>query len=164
MKKMVAATLAMLALISSLSANTITKITQKTNGETTLKNTFTIASWDETTYLELENDAKYANAKLLKQYSGELKGQGQLEYLMAYSTATSAYFTGLEHFTGTLGEKRGTLTIAHEGVFKGGQVSSSFRIIDGSQTGELAGVTGEGHYNAGHSMTVDFNFTHSLGK
>lgn len=158
MKKMLVFKCAAIALLASAA------LIDTTLGETTLKNTFTITSWDETTYLELENEAKHTNAKVRKSYSGVLEGQGQLEYLMAYSSPSAAYFTGLEHFAGTVGGKSGTLTIAHQGVFKGGEVDSNFHIVDGSQTGELIGVTGEGRYTSGHSMVVEFDFTHLLAE
>jgi len=132
-----------------------------THGGLEMKNTFKIESWDESPYLEFDNGAKHSRAKLLKKYSGELKGTGQLVYLMAYNTSGAAYFTGIEHFEGHLNGKAGTLSITHEGTFSNGSVESTFRIIEGSQSAELIGLTGDGQYKTGHSMTVDFIFTYS---
>jgi len=126
-----------------------------------MKNSFEIQSWDEAPYLEFENGAKYSKAKLMKKYSGNFNGQGQLEYLMAYNESGAAYFTGIEHFDGTIGTKTGTMSIVHQGSFENGSVTSSFEIVNGSQTGELAGISGEGKYQTGHSMTVEFDFSYS---
>jgi len=128
-----------------------------------MSNTFEIHSWDEVPYLELDNGVKYSNAKLLKTYSGELQGKGQLEYLMSYNELGQAYFTGIEHFEGDIAGQVGSLSIAHEGTFIDGVVKSTFRIIDGSQRERLVGLTGEGAYTTGHSMTVDYDFSYSKG-
>jgi len=111
-------------------------------GDTELSNIFEIHSWDEAPYLELENGVKYSNAKLLKTYNGELQGKGQLTYLMSYNESGHAYFTGVEHFEGSIAGRMGQLSIAHEGTFVDGIVESRFRIIDGSQQQELVGLIG----------------------
>jgi len=139
-----------------LASSTIT-----TNGEIKMSNTFEIHSWDEAPYLELDNGVKYSNAKLNKTYVGDLEGKGQLTYLMSYNAAGHAYFTGVEHFEGSIAGKVGQLSIAHEGQFADGIVESRFRIIEGSQQGELIGFSGEGGYTTGHSMKVDYEFSAS---
>ena len=130
-------------------------------GDTKLSNIFEIHSWDEAPYLELENGVKYSNAKLLKTYNGELQGKGQLTYLMSYNESGHAYFTGVEHFEGSVAGRKGQLSIAHEGTFVDGVVESRFRIIDGSQQQELVGLIGDGSYTTGHSMQVNYEFSFS---
>jgi len=127
-----------------------------------MKNTFKITSWDEVPYLELHTSAKFSRAKVVKEYSGEICGEGQLEYLLAYNTSGSAYFTGIEHFTGTVNNRHGSVTIVHEGTFVKGSVKSSFRFLDGSQTEALIGLNGTGHYKTEHSTTVNYNLAHSF--
>ena len=43
--------------------------------ENTMTNTYEIKSWDEEPYLELENSAKYSNAKLQKTIQVNLKAK-----------------------------------------------------------------------------------------
>jgi len=131
-------------------------------GDREMKNTFEIESWDESPYLEFDTGAKYSRAKIVKSYSGEMIGKGQLEYLMAYNESGAAYFTGVEHFEGSVGNRLGSFTIVHQGTFSEGEVRSTFRVIEGSQSAELIDLTGEGSYKTGHSMLVSFEFTHSL--
>lgn len=138
-----------------------TDATMTARGETKMSNIFEIHSWDETPYMELENGVKYSNAKLLKTYSGKLEGKGQLTYLMSYNESGHAYFTGLEHFEGNIAGLTGHIAIAHEGTFIDGVVESNFKIVDGSQQGELVGITGEGSYTTGHSMQVNYEFSFS---
>ena len=127
--------------------------------DNTMTNTYEIKSWDEEPYLELENSAKYSNAKLQKNYSGEFEGEGQLQYLMAYNESGAAYFTGIEHFKGQINGVKGYLSFAHKGSFKNGSVDSSFHIIEGSQSESFTKLLGEGNFSTGHSMTVEFEFS-----
>lgn len=131
--------------------------------EVNMTNTFDIKSWDESPYLEFKSGTKHSRAKVVKEYSGELIGKGHLEYLMAYNDSGAAYFTGIEHFEGRLGDRKGTFSMVHEGTFSEGSVTSTFRILGGSQSGELVKLTGEGGYKTGHSMSVNFDFTHAFG-
>lgn len=131
-------------------------------GDIRMKNTFEIKSWDESPYLEFDSGAKYSRAKLQKEYLGVLSGEGQLEYLMAYNRSGNAFFTGIEHFDGMLNNKRGTFSIAHKGSFLGGAASSTFEIVQGSQTGDFSGLIGEGSFESGHSMLIDFDFSYSF--
>lgn len=125
-----------------------------------MKNSFEIQSWDESPYLEFDSGAKYSRATLKKKYTGVLTGDATLEYLMAYNDSGAAHFTGIEHFDGKVDGKMGTFSIMHDGVFEAGVVRSSFRVIEGSQTDGLSGLKGEGSYEAGHSMLVDFDFSY----
>lgn len=130
--------------------------------EQSMKNTFEIRSWDEAPYLEFESTAKYSRAKLDKRYAGALNGVGQLEYLMTYNQSGAAYFVGIEHFEGEIDGKTGTFSIAHSGSFEKSTVTSEFEVIEGSQTGKLVGLKGQGSYITGHSMIVDFEFDYAF--
>lgn len=134
----------------------------ETYGNRKMKNIFEIESWDESPYLEFDSGAKHSRAKLKKKYSGTLTGEGALEYLMAYNESGAAHFTGIEYFEGEVDGKAGAFSIVHDGIFEGGVVSSTFRIIEGSQTAALTQLNGEGRYEAGHSMLVEFDFNYSF--
>lgn len=127
-----------------------------------MKNNFIIESWNEKTYIELDKQAKYSRAIIKKKYSGELQGQGRLDYLMAYNESGQAHFTGMEYFEGSLDGLSGRFSMLHEGVFKDGLVESTFQIIKGSANMDLLGLSGSGSFKAGHSMSVDFEFSYSI--
>src|SRR5438094_1908609 len=67
------------------------------------KATFGIKSWDEKTYNEMEGAPKLTRVSETKSYQGDIEGEGKLEYLMMYRTASSASFMGLERVTGSIG-------------------------------------------------------------
>lgn len=131
-------------------------------GSDQMTNTFKIESWNEVPYLEFSSGAKYSKASLIKKYTGDIVGQGRLEYLMTYNESGRAYFTGIEHLEGEVAGKAGAFSIVHEGTFVGGSVESTFRVVDGSQSGALIGLRGKGSFKAGHSMLVNFSFEHSF--
>lgn len=121
-----------------------------------MKNTFTMTTWDEAPYLELSDEVKYTRAQVSKTYDGQLVGNGQLEYILAYHAKSAATFVGIEHFNGSVDGKKGSVTISHSGTFKDGIVTSEFCIISASTTQDLIGLTGNGRFTSGHSMAVEF--------
>src|SRR5258706_14111866 len=46
--------------------------------------TFTLKSWDEKTYNEMEGAPKLTRVSAAKSYQGDIEGEGKLEYLMMY--------------------------------------------------------------------------------
>lgn len=121
-----------------------------------MKNKFDITSWDEKPYLELGDGVKYSKASVVKTYHGRLDGRAQLEYLMVYYGDGQATFVGVEHFEGTFDGKKGSIAFEHKGILKGGIAESEFTTIVGSGRNGLVGLNVEGHYKAGHSMTIEF--------
>ena len=121
-----------------------------------MDNRFDITSWDEKPYLELAGGVKYSKASITKTYHGRLEGSAQLECLMVYYSDGQATFVGVEHFDGTFDGKKGSIAFEHKGVFKDGMAESVFATVVGSALSDLVGLNLEGHYKAGHSMTVEF--------
>jgi hypothetical protein len=109
--------------------------------------TFTIKGWDEQPYAEAEGAPKLTHARVVTTYSGELDGEGTAGLLMAYDQADAAY-TGYERFTGSLGGRSGSFVIRLDGGFDNGVARTSWTVVEGTGTGDLTGLTGEGGYAA----------------
>ena len=78
-----------------------------------------------------------------KQYSGDLIGIGQGEMLSAGNPALgSASYVAIEHVTGTLGGRAGSFALQHAGTMHKGEHDLVIRVVPGSGTGELEGITG----------------------
>ncbi len=126
------------------------------------KVTFTIKSWDEKTFDEMEGAPKLTRARVTKSYQGDIEGEGKLEYLMMYRTAASASFMGLERVTGSVAGRSGSFVLQHSGDFEDGVAKVILSVVPGSGTGDLHGMRGEGGFNAGHeppyAMTLDYGF------
>ena len=70
--------------------------------------TFTVKSWDENTYEELEGNAKLTKARMVFSYAGDLEAEGTSDTLMCYLDDGTAVYTGLDLMTGQLGGRSGS--------------------------------------------------------
>src|SRR5574341_1150737 len=117
---------------------------------------FAIKKWDETAYSEGQDLPKLTRASVTKTFTGEIEGDGQVEYLMMYRSDGSATFAGLERVIGRIGAKSGTFVLQRIGVFEGGQAKESYSVVPGSATGQLRGLRGEGRSAVGHGTEHPF--------
>ena len=117
---------------------------------------FAIKTWDEKPYGEGPDLPKLTRASVTKTYTGDLEGEGHVEYLMMYRRDGSATFVGLERIVGRLAGKTGTFVLQRTGVFDSGQAKESYSVIHGSATGELSGLRGEGTSAVGHGTEHPF--------
>lgn len=122
---------------------------------------FAIKNWDERSYSEGQDLPKLTRASVMKTFTGDIEGEGQVEYLMMYRSDGSATFVGLERISGRIGGKSGTFVLQRLGVFEGGQAKESYSVVPGSATGELRGLSGEGSSAVGHGtehpFTLDYD-------
>jgi hypothetical protein len=121
---------------------------------------FTIKSWDEKPYGESEGLPKLTRAAVTKVFSGDIAGEGHVEYVMMYRSDGSATFVGLERIVGHLAGKAGSFVLQRMGTFENGVATESYFVIPGSGTGELRNLRGEGKSALGHdtqySLTLEY--------
>jgi Protein of unknown function (DUF3224) len=103
---------------------------------------FEIANWDETPFDEGVGVSKLTEALVGKKYSGDVDGTSTTKWLMAYSPDKTATYVGIERIKGTVGGKRGSLVLLHDGSFADGAATATLRVVSG--TDELAGAKGGG--------------------
>ena len=123
---------------------------------------FAITSWDEKPYSEGPDLPKLTRATVQKTFTGDIEGDGQVDYLMMYRSDGSATFVGLERFTGKVDGKSGSFVLQRTGVFEDCQAKESYTILPGSATGELRGLRGEGTSSVGHGMEHQFTLSYEL--
>jgi hypothetical protein len=124
---------------------------------------FAIKSWDEKPYSEGPDLPKLSRATVTKTFTGDIEGEGQVEYLMMYGSDGSATFVGLERVVGRIGGKAGSFVLQRTGTFEGGQAKESYSVIPGSGTGELRGLRGDGTSAVGHGAEHPFMLNYELG-
>ena len=124
---------------------------------------FAIKTWDEKPYSEGEGLPKLTRASVSKTFTGDIEGEGQVEYLMMYRNDGSATFVGLERVVGRIGGKTGSFVLQRIGVFENGQAKESYSVIPGSATGELQGLQGNGSSALGHGTEYAFSLNYDLG-
>ena len=123
---------------------------------------FAIKNWEEKPYSEGQGLPKLTRASVTKTFIGDIEGEGQVEYLMAYRSDGSATFVGLERVTGRIGGKAGTFVLQRTGTFDNGQAKESYSVVPGSATGDLQGLQGEGSTAVGHGLEHPFNLSYEL--
>lgn len=123
---------------------------------------FTIKNWDEKAYSEGQDVPKLTRASVTKIFSGDIEGEGQVEYLMMYRSDGSATCVGLERITGRIAGRTGTFVLQRTGVFEDGQAKESYSVIPGSATGELRGLRGDGTSTLGHAAEYPFTLNYEL--
>jgi hypothetical protein len=121
---------------------------------------FAIKSWDEKPYNEGQDLPKLTRASVAKSFTGDIEGEGQVEYLMMYRSDGSATFIGLERIVGRIGGKTGTFVLQRSGTFEGGRAKESYAVIPGSATGDLKGLRGDGSSDVGHGMEHPFTLSY----
>ena len=129
----------------------------------TATGTFTIKGWDEQPWAEHDQAAKLTHARVTTSYQGDLEGEGTSGLLMVYDQDDAAY-SGYERFVGSLEGRQGSFVLRLGGGFEGGTARTTWTVVEGSATGDLAGLQGEGGYQAGHGEPqVAWELRWSLG-
>lgn len=124
---------------------------------------FVIKSWDEKPFNEGQELPKMTRAVVTKTFTGDIEGEGQVEYLMMYRSDGSATFVGLERVVGKIAGKVGSFVLQRSGMFEGGVAKESYSVIPGSGTGELVGLSGEGTSAVGHGTEHPITLHYQLG-
>lgn len=112
---------------------------------TTLRAETRLTEWDEEAYAD---EPKLARASIQKWCSGDLDAIATSQYVMAYAEDGTATFTGIEHLTGRIGDRSGTLVLQHVGRFEDGVARADLTVVPGASSDELAGAHGTGRFAA----------------
>ena len=128
----------------------------------TAKARFAIKTWDEKPFSEGDNLPKLTRASVAKTFTGDIDGEGQVEYVMMYRGDGSATFVGLERVVGRLGNKTGSFVLQRTGTFENGLAKESYSVIAGSATGDLLGLIGDGNSAVGHGMEHPFELSYEF--
>ena len=79
---------------------------------------FAIKSWDEKPYSEGPDLPKLTRAVVTKTFTGDIAGDGNVEYLMMYRSDGSATFVGLERVVGQSRREGGQLRAPPHGSIR----------------------------------------------
>jgi hypothetical protein len=124
---------------------------------------FKIEGWDESAYSEEQDGRKLTQASVKQSFSGDIEGEGSVEWLMCYRPDQTAEFVGLQRIDGRLGGRSGSFVLLQtDGSFDGTEAKGQLSVVPGSGTGELSGLRGQGQFSAPRaseaSMTLDCDF------
>ncbi len=124
---------------------------------------FTVGSWDESTYQELSDDGKLTKATVTFGLTGDLAGKATWDAVMCYRPDGTAAYTGMQRIDGQLAGIAGSFVVQADGEFVNGEARSRWQIIDGSGTDGLAGLTGNGMAVATAEPPGQYTLEYDLG-
>jgi hypothetical protein len=123
---------------------------------------FAIKTWEEKPYSQGQDLPKLTRATVTKSFTGDVTGEGEVEYLMMYRSDGTASFVGLERVTARIGDKSGSFVLQRIGAFEGGQAKESYSVVPGSGTGDLRDLRGDGSSSVGHGLEHPFVLSYEL--
>jgi hypothetical protein len=122
----------------------------------------TVHKYEPAAYGESAEGPALTRIHVEESFSGDISGDGMVEFLQAARPDGSASFVGIERVTGTVGGRRGTFLLQDAGTVKDNIVSGDWFVIPGSGTGGLTGLRGEGGFRAnlgeGAQVHLDYWF------
>ena len=122
----------------------------------------TVHRYEPSAYDEPAEGPVLTRIHVEESFSGEISGDGVVEFLQAARADGSASFVGIERVTGTIAGRRGAFLLQDAGTVQGNVVSGDWFVIPGSGTGKLAGLRGEGGFRAnlgeGAQVHMDYWF------
>jgi len=122
--------------------------------------TFKIDSWDQKEWTDAGQGRPLAHATVKKTFSGDLAGTSVAELLLSGTGEDEAGYVGMERFTVRLDGRSGTFDLQHSAQMGCPDPLTSWRIVPGSGTGELAGIAGEGqvaHDASGARFNLEYD-------
>jgi hypothetical protein len=81
--------------------------------------------------------------EMLHLYTGDIEGEGSVQYLIADNGNGKGSFVALEKVTGSIGGRSGSFVFQHTGTFDNGRVREALIVLAGSGTGSLIDLSGE---------------------
>ena len=130
---------------------------------TEARGSFDVTAWNEETYEELDGGGKLTRAVVAQTFTGDVVGEGAVQWLMSYRRDGTAHFVGVQRVRGTLGGRSGSFLMETSGDFDGAEASGSWTVIAGSGTGDLEGLRGTGSFRAPHGSHATFELDVELG-
>lgn len=121
-----------------------------------------VKSYEPQPYEEVEEGPNLVEIHVTETFSGDIEGEGVVRFLQAIRKDGSASFVGIERVSGSIAGRSGTFLLQDAGRLEGSTVKGEWSVVPGSGTGELAGLRGEGGFEAElgqhASITLDYWF------
>ncbi|MFI5982293.1 DUF3224 domain-containing protein [Streptomyces sp. NPDC051555] len=127
---------------------------------------FTAADWEEHPLGAGATHPTLARAGVVNTFTGGIEAADTTcDYTIAYVSATTGTFAGMEVLRGSVDGRKGGFAVEERGSFDAdGTVHCIFEVVPGSGTGELAGLRGTGGFTARHGEpSVAYTFDYDLG-
>src|SRR4051794_24482398 len=93
------------------------------------KAVITVRKYEPSEYEKPAEGPTLAKIHVEEAFSGDIEGEGIVEFLQAANADGSASFVGIERVTGSIGGKKGTFLLQDAGTVKGNIVSGDWFVV-----------------------------------
>jgi hypothetical protein len=122
----------------------------------------TVRKYEPAAYDEPAEGPALSRIHVEESFSGDISGDGLVEFLQAAHADGPASFVGIERVTGAVAGHEGTFLLQDAGTVQDNIVSGEWFVIPGSGTGKLARLRGTGGFRAnlgeGAQVHLDYWF------
>lgn len=105
---------------------------------------FEVLTGGEDPIAELDGGIRLTHASGTQTFTGDIDGDGSVDWLMLYRSDKTAHLVGLQRVTGSVGGREGSFVIAADGDHDGTASRVTWTVVAGSGTAGLAGIRGSG--------------------
>jgi hypothetical protein len=115
---------------------------------TRLNMVITVHTYEPVAYEQPADGPTLTRIHVTEAFSGDVTGEGAVEFLQAARPDGSASFVGIERVTGTIADRSGTFLLQDSGTVTGSTVEGEWFVVPGSGTADLQGLRGTGGFQA----------------
>jgi hypothetical protein len=95
-------------------------------------------------------------------FSGAIEADGHIDWLMCYRADRTATFVGVQVIDGSIDGRRGTVLLTSIGDHDGRASSGTWTVVEGSGSGGLDGISGEGDWTAGPGPNGSYRLRYEI--
>jgi hypothetical protein len=88
-------------------------------------------------------------------FTGDIDGESTVRALQAQRNDKSASMVSVQRFSGKLGGRQGTFVLQGSEIVDTGKISATWFVVQGSGTGDLSRLRGEGGFEGGFGKGSD---------
>lgn len=118
-----------------------------------------VKSW-ETIPFDTSAGPSLNEIRVTEDFVGDITGAGAARMLQTLRADGSASFVAVERVVATLDGRKGTFVLQDEGSLAGNRVKGTWFVVAGSGTGDLAGLCGEGGFEAELGQHAEYTLTY----
>lgn len=118
--------------------------------------TFTVTGGSEQPIHEAEGEVRLTRVSGTQRFAGGIVGEGSVDWVFCYRPDRTASFLGFQRLQGSIAGRTGSLVLESTGEHDGHRSHGGWRVVAGSGTGDLAGIRGEGSFDAPGGAQVSY--------
>jgi len=108
----------------------------------------TVTGGNEEPIAQLGGGLRLTRVSGRQRFAGSIEGDGFVDWIFLYRPDATARFTGFQRIDGSIDGRTGSVVLESSGDHDGHRSHGTWRVVPGSGSGGLAGMEGEGKFDA----------------